>query len=314
VNPVVRISHSISGKGLVAVVAWGASFSVVRYALQFFNPFSLVTVRFGLGALLLFVILRVRGMRLLPAPNDLGMCSLLGCVLGGHLLIQSFGLQYTSAINTGWIIGFIPIMLAVGAHVVGRQRMGGIGWLGVLAGAGGVVLVTMSSLPNFRDSRLGDLLQFTSCLTWTIYTLVGAGPVERNGAMRVSAYVMGVAAVITLVPTISVGAFRQIPTLGAVVAVGFLGFICSGLVYYLWFQAVMEHGPARVGSLIYLEPFISLAVATMTLREVVTVNAAGGGLCVLIGVWLIARGTKAPPAPVEPGDAATKQRNDQTTE
>lgn len=275
----------------MAVVAWGVSFSVVRYALQTFNPFSLVAVRFGLGSLLLFAILRLRGMRILPARNDLGICTLLGCVLGGHLLIQSFGLQYTSAINTGWIIGFIPIMLAVGAHVLGRQRIGGVGWLGVLAGAGGVALVTMSSLPDFRDARLGDLLQLTSCLTWTIYTLVGAGPVERNGALRATAYVMGVAAVVALVPMASVGVFRQTPTLGAVVAVGFLGFICSGLVYYLWFQAVMEHGPVRVGSLIYLEPFISLAVATMTLREVVTANAAAGGVCVLIGVWLIARGT-----------------------
>ena len=117
----------------------------------------------------------------LPARADLGVCTLLGFIVGGHLLIQTYGLQYTSAVNTGWIIALIPITLAIGAHVLHRQRIGGIGWAGVLAGAAGVFLVTMSAPPNFKDARLGDLLQLTSCFTWTVYTLVGSGPVVRNG-------------------------------------------------------------------------------------------------------------------------------------
>lgn len=305
-----RFLRPISGKGLFAITVWGASFAVVRIALETLNPLSLVTFRFAAGAALLYFILRIRGGHLMPRRSDLRVCTLLGCILGAHLLVQSYGLQYTSAVNTGWIIGFIPVTLAIGAHVLHRQRITGIGWLGVLAGAVGVGLVTVKSPPDFKNARFGDLLQLTSCFTWTVYTLVGSGPASRNGALRVTAFAMGLAALIVAVPTTTTGVFRQAPTVEAVVALAFLGLVCSGVAYFLWFQAVMEHGPARVGSLIYLEPFVSLAVATSMLREPVTGNALAGGLCVLIGVWLITRGTSAAaPAAYADRRCATRPTN-----
>ena len=64
-----NIFRGVSGKGLVSITVWGASFAVVRFALDTFNPFALVALRFSAGAALLFFILRVRGMHpYRPAP------------------------------------------------------------------------------------------------------------------------------------------------------------------------------------------------------------------------------------------------------
>ncbi len=250
-----------------------------------------------MGTGLLALVLVARHQRLLPRVADLPACVFLGVVLSAHLLVQAFGLQRTSAINTGWIIGFMPVTIAVGATLLGQQRLRGVGWLGVAVGTAGVLVVTMKSPPDFAQARVGDLLQLSSCLTWTVYTLAVTGPNERNGVLRVTTFAMAVAAAIGTLAALftpwQAGPF----TAQALVAIGFLGVICSGVAYYLWFAAQRDHGPTRVGALLYIEPFVGLIVAASLLHEPVTLNAVVGGVCVLAGVWLVARGAIKPAVP-----------------
>jgi drug/metabolite transporter (DMT)-like permease len=284
--------RAVSGKGLIAISLWGASFVFTRIALGSFNPYGLVAVRTVTGALLLVALLKILGGPVLPERKDRPVCIILGFVLGLHLWLQAYGLQYTSAINTGWIIGFFPVSIAVGAHLLNLQRMRGVGWLGVVVGAGGIALVTAASPPNFKDARFGDLLQVISCLTWTVYTLAGIRAVKRSGALRVTACAMGTAAVVMTITTVGTGLLHEALNASALLAVAFLGILCSGVAYFLWYQAVTEQGPTRTGSLLYFEPFVTLAVAAAVLHEPITVNAIAGGLIVLFGVWLVGRGSR----------------------
>jgi drug/metabolite transporter (DMT)-like permease len=284
-----------SGKALFAVVAWGGSFVATRVALECFTPFGLVVSRLALGTGVLMAICLLRRSPLLPRAGDRGVCLFLGVVLGGHLLLQTFGLQRTTAIHTSWIIAFIPVTIAVGAWLFLRQGLRAVGWVGVVLATGGVMLVTVKEPPDFSRARIGDLLQLASCLTWTVYTLVAAGPVARNGALRITTPVLFVAAVVLVVPAASTGLVTAAGlSFKGMAVMAFLGLVCNGLAYYLWFRAVDEHGPTRSGSYIYLEPFVTIGVAFSVLGEPVTLQALAGGLCVLAGVYLVAKGSSRP--------------------
>ena len=271
-------------------------------ALEAVAPFGLVAIRLLAGTLLLVLFAKCRGDRIVPVRRDIPICTLLGLVLGGHLLMQSYGLQYTSAMNTSWIIGFIPVTIALGAQLLRQQRLSGIGWMGVLVGTGGVLLVTAVKPPSFENARVGDLLQMASCLTWTFYTLAADGPIARNGVLCVTTFAAAAAAVVVTGATVWTGVLCGAVTVKAVLAIAYLGFASSGVAYALWFAAVREHGPTRVGALLYIEPFVTLVVAASLLREPVTANAVLGGLCVLGGVWLVARRSRRPTlaTPLEP--------------
>ena len=308
-HPALDILRRFSGKGLCAIALWGGSFVLTRVALRSFDPFGLVALRLTVGSALLFLAARLRTGRFLPVRADIGVCVFMGFALGLHIVMQAYGLQYTTAINAGWIIGFTPVTIALGAHLLGKQKILPTGWAGVVVGALGVLLVTSSALPDFKDARFGDLLQILSCLTWTIYTLAGVDAIRRSGALRVTALTMGVAALLNAAATPWMGILSGPLTLRPCLALAFLGFLCSGLAYYLWFQAVDEHGPARTGSMLYLEPFVTSIAATATLHEPVTVNVIFGGVCVLSGVWLVAGGSHAPQMSLVDERAALDQRH-----
>lgn len=280
----------LSYYSLVSVVFWGQSFIATRIALTALSPVAVVALRHGTGAAVLTGWLLARGRPLLPAPADRLASVILGLVLGVHLLIQTSGLLYTSAINTGWIIAFIPVTIAVGARVFFGQRMPWLSWLGVTVGLAGVLGVTASPPAAFTRAHWGDLLQLISCFTWTAYTLLSAGPVARNGALPVTAVAMGVAALINAFAVPLVGVTTGPVTAQVVVAVVFLGVLCSGVAYACWNLALERDGATRTGAMLYFEPFVTLATAVTVLSEPVTINALLGGPVVLAGVWLMGRG------------------------
>ena len=279
----------LSYYSLVAAVLWAQSFVATRIALQAITPVAVVTLRFSTGAAVLFGWLALRGRPLLPAPADRLTSVLLGLVLGVHLLIQTSGLLYTTAINTAWIIAFIPVTIALGARVFLGQRMPLLGWVGMGIGMAGVLGVTASPPQAFARAHWGDLLQLISCFTWTAYTLVSAGPVARNGAISVTGVAMGVAAAINALALPFFGATVGPLTPEVILSVVFLGLLCSGLAYACWNLALEKDGATRAGAMLYFEPFVTLATAVAVLSEPVTINAMVGGPVVLLGVWLMGR-------------------------
>ncbi len=123
------------------------------------------------------------------------------------------------------------------------------------------LFVTMPSLPRFEHARFGDLLQLSTCLTWTVYTLASAGPVARNGALSVTTFATCVAALTAVVAVATEGVTHAPLTIRTCLSAAFLGFVCSGVAFVLWNRALRDQGPSRVGSMLYFEPFVTVAVA-----------------------------------------------------
>lgn len=287
----------VSLEALAAVALWGVSFVATRIALEAFHPVGLIATRLALGAGVLVAVQLARRVPLLPEPEDRLRCFALGAILGGHLLLQAFGLLHTTAIQTGWIISFIPVMLALGGQVFLGRRLVASGWLGVAVGALGVLFVASARVPDFENARFGDLLQIVSCVTWTAYTLAAHRPVERSGPLRVTTSTMLVAAVLTLIVTPATGwlngTIEPRDVAGpAIVAVLFLGLGCNGLAFWLWTRGLRRDGPAKIGAMLYLEPFVTLGASLAILGEPVTFHGLVGGPLVLMGVWLVGRGEK----------------------
>ena len=94
----------LSWPALWAIVFWGLSFIATKVALREVDPFTLLALRYGIGALLLIAAqsCRRRGFWKVFSLRDwilIFLLSLMG--LSGQGLLQAYGLLYTTAINTG---------------------------------------------------------------------------------------------------------------------------------------------------------------------------------------------------------------------
>ena len=276
-------------KALLATVFWGLSFVAVRVALETASPFGLVWMRNVLGALVLYGMLLAGRGKLLPEPQDRARCALLGLILGVHLLTQTIALRWTTATRAGWIITFVPVVVAVASALFLKRRLRAQGWLGIGVATAGAWILTAVSPAEFVDAKLGDLLILSTCFLWASYTLLSVGPMRTSGPLRTTAFSMAIACLPSLCAAGFAGNWNSAPNVISALSIGFLGIGASAIAMWAFNDAVASIGPERAAAFQYIQPFITLLAAILVLGEPVTGNLLVGGPTVLVGVWLVQR-------------------------
>jgi drug/metabolite transporter (DMT)-like permease len=281
-------------KALVATLFWGLSFVAVHIALEGLAPFGVVWMRSALGALILLGVLRARGAALLPARPDRPRCLLLGAILGVHLLAQTLAQQWTTAARSGWIIAFIPVVVALLSAVLLGRRLRPIGWAGIAIATTGVLALTAAPPDELARAGWGDLLMLSTCFLWASYTLLSFGPMQRSGPLAVTAFSMGIAALPSLAAAVLEGS-RSWPATGqSLAALVFLGVGASAVANWAFNSAVLELGPERAAAFQYLQPCVTLAGSAVLLDEPIGAALFQSGPLVLLGVWLVQRSKPIP--------------------
>jgi drug/metabolite transporter (DMT)-like permease len=290
-------SHFVSlSKATFAVVVWGASFIATKIALRDVEPVTVIWLRFGIGVIVLGVIMALKEGFALPARRDLMYFSFLGLQgITFHQWLQVTGLVTSQATTTAWIITTIPIFIAILGWLILREKLswsaaGGI----ALAGVGVLIIVTHgdpTALLRGHFGAPGDLLILISAPNWAAFSVLSRRGLKNQSAIRMLFFVMGFGWIFTSVWLIAAGRLEDLAqlTTGGWSAVLFLGIFCSGLAYIFWYDALKAIPASQVGSFLYLEPIVAMGVAAVLLHEALIVAELFGGALILLGVWLVNR-------------------------
>jgi drug/metabolite transporter (DMT)-like permease len=288
----------MSYQALAAVIFWGFSFIATKVALREVHPFTLLTLRYAIGALLLLLVQlgRERGFLKRFSRKDWFYIFILAAVgVSGLGLLQAYGLLYTTAINTGWIIAINPILITLFARFFLGEAITVRKTLGIFLGFCGVFLIISRgsfSLSVFRfASTYGDLLVFASALAWSGFTIGGKGFISRFPPLATVTTVMLAGCLLVLPLSLIEGEWNNLfkISFNAWMGIFFLGVFCSGLGYLFWYSALEKRDSGVIGIYLYLEPFATLVGAYFLLDEKVLWTTMLGGGMTLVGVYLATR-------------------------
>jgi drug/metabolite transporter (DMT)-like permease len=279
---------------LLAVVFWGISFVATKGALREISPVTLIFARTALGVATVGGLLALQGRPVLPPRASLGPLALMGFVgVAFHQLLQAHALRLTSAVNTGWLVGLIPIWSALLAWMLLGERFGPAKLAGLALGLAGAVLVVTRGRPGGASLALpatqGDLLILASTVNWAVYTVLGHRTIRALGPARATVGAMMLGWAMLLPPFLAFGSWRELGRISAAGwgAVLFLGIACSGLGYLFWYGALERIETSRVAAFLYLEPLVTAAAAALLLAEPMGAATVAGGLVLLLGVALV---------------------------
>lgn len=280
-------------KPLAVITFWGFSFIATKYVLSEINPLSIVFLRQIFGFILLFFILIKQGKSFVVNPKDLKWVLVLAVIAWLHLWIQVTGLQWTTASNTGWIIGITPVFMTILGLIFFKEKLTGMQIFGIAAAFFGLMLLVskgdLSSI-DFISNR-GDLLIVGSTLTWAAYSLVSKKITLKYSPVVTTLYLFLFVAVITAPLAISKQSLNAVINLSFVgwISILFLGFFCSGVAYVLWAKALSEMNASKVGAFLYIQPFITFFGSWLYLDEEITIITLLSGIIIIGGVVLVNR-------------------------
>lgn len=107
---------------LAAAIIWGSAFAVVKNALDSVPPSMMIALRFGIAALISGVILRkhLRGL----TRGQVLMGLLVGVLTGLAYIVQTIGLQDTTAGKNAFLTTIYVLLVPFGSAVLFHEKLG----------------------------------------------------------------------------------------------------------------------------------------------------------------------------------------------
>ena len=262
---------------VLAAVCWGTSgiSGAIVAERTDLGPLDIAWHRMAIGAVALFAVhLLIRRRRpAAAAPLSRGTAGRLLLIGAG---LAAYQLAYFAAVATAGVsiatlvaLGLAPLLIAVGAALLGHGRPDGATLVALVVALVGLVLLVGISAGADTGTTvvLGALMAVGSALGYAVVTLAGFG----GGALL-------------LTPVALVVGLRFTTDPGALAVLLYLGLVPSALAYTMFFTG-LRSVPGAVASIVtLLEPLTATALATAFLGERLAPAALAGGLLVLAAV------------------------------
>lgn len=275
----------------MAIVFWGASFIATKFLLDELTPETIISMRLILAITLLLIIALIQKRDFSINLKSHGYIILLAIIAVFHLWIQVTGMKYTTASNTGWIIGTAPIFMALLGLIFFKEKLNTLKVTGIVIATLGLLLLVGKGNPTNIDliKNRGDLLILSSSFTWGIYSMVNKKISLNYSPVMTILYLFIMMAIIIIPFTINDSTINSVKTLSGIgwVAILFLGLLCSGVAYVIWAYTLREMESAKVGAYLYFEPFVTVITAWIFLEENITLFMIFSGLIITAGVYLV---------------------------
>ena len=278
---------------LLAVIFWGASFAATKIALQEIEPVTIIILRLILASLLLLVFALLTKKSFAINLKSHLWIFILALIAVFHLWIQVTGLKYTTASNTGWIIGTAPIFMAILALIFFKEKITLLQSAGILIAMFGLLLLFGKG--DFTQIDLienrGDLLVLGSAFTWGVYSMVNK-KISLSYSPLMTIFFLFVMMSIIIAPfNIDKTILNSVLHLSITgwISILFLGLFCSGVAYVIWAYSLRDLESAKVGAFLYLEPFITVLFAWFFLKEEITLVMILSGIIITVGVFMVSK-------------------------
>jgi drug/metabolite transporter (DMT)-like permease len=269
-------------RAILALVAaaflFGATFVVVKSALDTMGPLSFIAWRFGLGGILLAAFGLPRG-RAVWRDGTLA-----GIALFAGYALQTAGLQFTSASNSALITGLYVVITPLLVAAFARRAPSRWILLAAALAFGGVVLLTGV---DDLSLRIGDLLTVGCAIAFAfhIYALGLFAP--RHRLIPFTTVQIAVTTVLSIIGAALFEPGARIPdrSAWAAIAITAVGVTVGAFLLQIWAQTVV--GAATAAVVLSAEPAFGVATGWVVLGERLSPAGWVGAGLIVAAIYLV---------------------------
>ena len=272
---------------LVGIAAiWGLTFTMVQDAVEKLPVLDFLGYRFTAAALIVAVVFRRAVGRLSPAGWRAGL--VMGVFLTASYVLQTFGLEHTSASNTGFITGLFVVITPLLAAVFLRERIGALGWSAAVVSALGLYLLSGTHGFNAR----GDGLVLLCAVAVAAHILVTSRYARDHDTGALLVVQLGVCGLSCLVAGAATGGLEAPSGSSVWIALAVTAVFASALGFFVQTWAQRDAPPARTALILASEPAFAGLFGYLVAGDRLSATAwLGAGLIMaaIVAVELIPR-------------------------
>ena len=274
---------------LLLSLLWGASYALIRIAVETIPPLTLVAVRVAIATVLLQLVLARQGSALPRDPRIWGRFAIQAAMNGIlPFTLIAWGEQRIDSGLAGVLNSTTPIFVFLITRLWTRHESATVRQLlGTLLGLAGIVAIVGPSA--LGAGLTGDVVAEGAIIAATVCYAVAAifgrnfaglpAIVPAAGSTAVSALIMVPAALLIDRPWT-----LPMPSLASMLALAALGTASTAGAFVVYFRLLRSLGSVGTASVAYLRAGVSVAIGILFLGELPSWRIAGGLVLVLAGV------------------------------
>jgi drug/metabolite transporter (DMT)-like permease len=265
---------------------WGATFVLVKSALDDVSALLYLALRFALAGFVLGVAYRGR----LSGVFDGRSKGLRGGVLAGCFVFlayvfQTTGLNYTTPSKNAFLTGLAIVLVPLLNSAVFRVKPKAVEIAGVGVAVAGMALMTLER--GDLGANPGDLLTLVGAVFFAAQIITIGHYAPRQGFERLSILQVATAALLSL----ATFGWAEEPfiewTPTVLFAVGVTGVLCTAAAFTIQAWVQQRTTPNRTALIITLEPVFAALTSLVVLGEVLSGRAMAGAVLILAGILLV---------------------------
>lgn len=274
---------------IIVAIIWGNGFVASAMALDYFNPFQILAMRFTLafGVLLLFNVKLLKGLKKATIIKS----SFLGIILYLAFLFQTVGLQYTTPSRNAFLTAVNVVIVPFLGLLIFRKKIPVRGLMGALVSFIGIGFISLDK--NLTSLNQGDLLTLVCAVFFALHIFFTDVIVKEEEAWAITLIQMGGASVCSLVMLVfNPGTLPKL-TGSALLPVLYLGLISTLLAYFLQTNSQKYTTSSETAVILSTEAFFGMIGSVLLLSEVVTFKMIIGAILIFLGILVVELKPKA---------------------
>ena len=272
---------------LITILLWSSAFPLTKVATAYIAPNALGFLRCSIAALILVVIGIINKIKLPRKPIHV----LLFFISGGlgftlYMITFNTGMLTLSSAMASLVIATTPVLTAIGASIIYKERIKPLGWACIATAFLGVAILLL----------WGSHLSLSSGCIWI---LCASSVFCGYNLMNRKLLSMGYNSVECVTWSILCGALLLLPfapaaaaqaagaTWEALLTVVYLGAMPSAAAYLFWSRAFsMAKKTSDVTNFQFLTPLVSTVLGFIILGEIPGVSTLVGGVIIISSIVL----------------------------
>ena len=271
------------------MLIWGFNVPVLKILVSEFNPVTITSLRIFTASIAVFIILGIMKKVRKPSLRE-WMFIMVGGLLNvvSHHYFLSVGLTQTTSTNGGLILGTGPLLTAMLASILLRNRPTVIKIIGFLSGSVGVTIIVLSSGEGIGGLNTGDLFVFISIFSQALSFIIISRAAKTLDPRLLTGYMLLFGSMVLFI----ISLFKE-PTgldeLSNAPSWVWILFFASAIMATAVGHMVYNHSIGKIGAaetsiFLNLNTFFSLVGAAVILGENISYHHLIGLLFIVTGV------------------------------
>lgn len=279
--------------GLTAAAIWGGMYVVSDVVLQTIPPFTLLTIRLIMGAMVLGPLVwwqnRAAKVRL---PTRSEIVTLLGVGLLGFGIsvgAQFVGTDKSTAVNGSLVTSASPAFIVLFAVLILReqltfQRIGAV----ILATVGVFIIIDLSKADFGSDTFAGDIALATAAITWGLYSVLVRRVSANLDTLVVTLFAFLGGLILTIPAALIELTQRPVGEVSGNIILGilYLGIVSTAGAMWLWNRAFALVDASIASLFFFAQPLVGALLGVFLLDQAMTTNLWIGSTLIAAGVLL----------------------------